>query len=182
MRNLRGIGLFALVFVAVVAFIGCSGDKGADQKPAVSKAMAVLHPTQGNKVEGTVTFMKERNGIRVMAQVIGLKPGLHGFHIHEFGDCSPPDARNAGDHFNPAKMPHGGPTSEKKHVGDLGNIEAGENGVGKYDAVVSQLAFDGQNSIIGRSVVVHALPDDLTTQPTGGAGARQACGVIGIVK
>ncbi|NLI81211.1 MAG: superoxide dismutase family protein [Deltaproteobacteria bacterium] len=182
MRNVQGIGLFALVFLGVVAVVGCGSGGKSDEKQAISKAMATLHPTQGNQVQGTVTFTREKSGIRVTAQVVGLKPGLHGFHIHEFGDCSAPDARNAGDHFNPAKMPHGGPTSEKKHVGDLGNIEAGESGVGKYDAVVSQLAFDGPNSIIGRSVIVHALPDDLVTQPTGGSGARQACGVIGILK
>ena len=182
MRNSRGSWMFALLLAGTLGIAGCSGGKTTEHAAPVSKAMAVLHPIQGSGSEGTVTFSKEKDGIRVVAQVIGLKPGLHGFHVHEFGDCSPPDARNAGDHFNPAKLPHGGPTGDKRHAGDMGNLEAGANGVGKYDAVVSHLAFEGPNSIIGRSIIVHALPDDLSTQPTGGAGARITCGVIGIVK
>ena len=182
MKNLHGIWLFALVLALAAGLTGCSGGKTVDQGTPVSKAMAVFHPTQGNNVEGTVTFMKEKSGVRVTAQLVGLKPGLHGFHVHEFGDCSAPDGKGAGDHFNPAKHPHGGPTGEKKHAGDLGNIEAGQNGAGKYEGVDAQMTLEGPNSIIGRSVIIHALPDDFTTQPTGGAGARIACGVIGIVK
>ncbi len=182
MKKARGSLVFALFLTGTLGLLGCSGGKTAEHAAPVSKAMAVLHAIQGSGAEGSVTFSKEKDGIRVVAQVVGLKPGLHGFHVHEFGDCSPPDARNAGDHFNPSKAPHGGPTGDKRHAGDMGNIEAGANGVGKYDAVIPHLTFEGPGSIIGRSVIVHALPDDLSTQPTGGAGARISCGVIGIVK
>jgi len=144
--------------------------------------VAVLHPTEGSKVHGVVTFTREAKGIRVVAAVEGLNPGRHGFHIHEFGDCASRDGNSAGGHFNPHGMLHAGPTEAKRHVGDLGNIESIFNETAKYDRVDDLLTFSGKDSIIGRSVVVHAQADDLTTQPTGGAGARVACGVIGLAK
>ena len=136
------------------------------------------------RYDGTsfVTFTKEKNGIHVVAQIEGLTPGLHGFHIHEYGDCSSPDAGSAGGHFNPMGMPHAAPTVDKHHMGDLGNIEAPKTGPAKYDKVVDFMAMDGPNSIIGRGVIVHLDADDFKTQPTGGSGARAACGVIGISK
>jgi superoxide dismutase, Cu-Zn family len=147
-----------------------------------SKAIAVLHPTEGNKVKGTITFTKESEGIRVVARLEGLKPGEHGFHIHQFGDCSAPDAESAGGHFNPTSMPHAGPAAEKRHAGDLGNITADESGYASYDRVDKHLRLDGEESIIGRAVIVHEKVDDLKTQPTGNAGGRVACGVIGVAK
>jgi Cu-Zn family superoxide dismutase len=79
-------------------------------------------------------------------------------------------------------MPHGGPTAEKHHAGDLGNIEADKNGHARLEVTDHMLSLEGPKSIIGRSVVVHAQADDFKTQPTGGSGARVACGVIGITK
>jgi Cu-Zn family superoxide dismutase len=154
----------------------------ADAGNPGGKAVAVLHPTKGNSVSGVVTFTKTGAGVKVVAHIEGLTPGVHAFHIHEFGDCSSPDATSAGAHFNPTGMPHAGPDSEKRHMGDLGNVTADENGVANYERVDMHLAFDGPHSIIGRSVIVHEKADDFTTQPTGGAGGRVACGVIGIAK
>ena len=180
MRRVSGIGLWVFLLVGLALLSGCarSGERAA---PA-TKAIAVLTPTQGNKVQGVVSFSKERDGVRIEAAIQGLKPGLHGFHIHEYGDCSSPDANSAGGHFNPGNMPHGGPTAEKHHAGDLGNLQADASGNAKLTLVVAGLSFEGSSSILGRAVVVHANPDDFTTQPTGGAGARVACGVIGIAK
>ena len=173
-----------LVFVAIFTF-GCTAAGTADEKAQASpsKAIAVLHPTKGNNVTGSVTFTKDPKGIRVIAEIAGLNPGKHGFHIHEFGDCSATDATSAGGHFNPgAKSPHAGPADDKRHTGDLGNIEAQGSGVAKLDWIDHQISFEGPNSVLGRSVVVHEKPDDLKTQPTGDAGSRVACGVIGIAK
>jgi Cu-Zn family superoxide dismutase len=89
---------------------------------------------------------------------------------------------SAGGHFNPTGMPHAGPTAGKRHVGDLGNIEANEKGVAKVDLVDPALSFSGATSIIGRSLIVHAKPDDLKTPPAGNAGDRVACGVIGVAR
>lgn len=153
-----------------------------DAQMVSAKAVAVLHPTDGNTVSGTVTFMREGGSVKVVADLSGLKPGTHGFHIHEFGDCSSSDGTSAGGHFNPASMPHGAPADKQRHAGDLGNIEAGADGKAHIEITDSVLKLDGKGSIIGRGVIVHAAPDDLKTQPTGNAGGRQACGVIGIAK
>jgi Cu-Zn family superoxide dismutase len=177
-------------FVPTLAVVGLvlSASLAYSQNPApassgpITKAVAVLHPTQGSRVVGTVFFTKVEDGIRVQAKVVGLAPGKHGFHIHEFGDCSSPDAKSAGGHFNPKMMDHGDRTSAKRHVGDLGNIEAGATGEADLDVVDHEISFHGATSIIGRGLIVHEKADDLMTQPTGNAGGRVACGVIGVGK
>jgi Cu-Zn family superoxide dismutase len=148
----------------------------------VTKAVAVMIPTKGSDVSGTVTFSMAQGGVRVQAHIRGLKPGKHGFHIHEFGDASSPDGMAAGGHFNPLRMDHAGPHDRMRHVGDLGNIEANDKGEADYDLVDPQLSFFGPTSILGRGLIIHEKADDLKTQPTGNAGGRLACGVIGVAK
>lgn len=149
---------------------------------APTKAVAVLHPTQGSAVEGKVTFSKADSGVKVNVHVTGLTPGKHGFHVHEFGDCSAADGASAGGHFNPSAEAHGAPTDAQRHTGDLGNIEAKADGVADLEYTDSRAAFEGANSLLGRGVIIHAGADDLKTQPTGNAGGRLACGVVGAVK
>ena len=151
-------------------------------KPSITKAIAVLRPTKGNTVTGMVTFTKTDKGIRVVADIQNLTPGQHGFHIHEYGDCSSDDGSSAGGHFNPTNMPHGSPTADKRHIGDMGNITADSTGHASLDYVDEHLTLEGDNSILGRGIIVHAKADDLMTQPTGNAGGRVACGVIGVAK
>jgi Cu-Zn family superoxide dismutase len=143
--------------------------------------VAELSPTLGHEARGTVTFTFDPNfpGADVEAQLTGLPAGQHGFHIHEFGDCSAPDASSAGGHLNPGGSPHGSPdnAAEGRHLGDLGNIEAGSDTVTIFTRHDQLLAHSG-DSIVGKAVVVHELPDDFVTQPDGGGGARIACGVI----
>lgn len=152
----------------------------ASDEPA--RAAAILQPTVGNTAKGMVTFTKAADGVRVVADLEGLTPGDHGFHIHAFGDCSSGDGTSAGGHFNPSSAAHAAPTAAAghRHTGDLGNITAGADGKAHLDYVDSLLAFAGEHSILGRGVIVHADRDDFTTQPTGAAGARVACGVIGV--
>ena len=165
----------ALIAVAVIAVPVLAA-------AAAGRAVAVLHPAPGGKVEGTVWFEPAAGGVKVKAKVTGLAPGTHGFHIHEFGDCSAADFTSAGSHFNPMAMAHGAPKDAARHVGDLGNIEANAEGVATLEWTDPQLAFEGMHSVVGRAVIVHAKADDLKTQPTGDAGGRLACGVIGIAK
>jgi len=174
--NVLIIGLF----VTMVLFVGCSGE--TFQPIPKADAVAVLIPTAGNTVSGSVIFAKTAKGLRIIAEVSNLSPGPHGFHIHEYGDCRAADGISAGGHFNPGKASHGAPNADPRHVGDLGNIVAAESGVGKLDILVAGPDLEGPNGIIGRSVIVHADPDDMKTQPTGGAGARLACGVIGFAR
>lgn len=148
----------------------------------LTKAICVLHPTEGNKVSGVVTFTKTDSGIGIVADLEGLTPGKHGFHVHEFGDCSSLDGKSSGGHFNPENQAHGAPDDAIRHVGDLGNVEAGNDGKAHYERVDSVISLGGPNSIIGRGIIVHAGEDDLKTQTTGDAGARVASGVIGIAR
>jgi len=173
----------ALVSFAIIllAGIGCKPDSGESVvTPTVTKAVAVLGPLRDSGVAGTVTFTTVKDGIQVVAHVSGLEPGPHGFHVHEFGDCSAPDGKSAGGHFNPQGGPHAGPMSLERHVGDLGNITADSSGHAYLDIRDPYLSLEGLRSIIGRAVVVHASADDLVSQPSGAAGARIACGVIGL--
>jgi Cu-Zn family superoxide dismutase len=144
----------------------------------VKNAFAVINPTKGNIVCGVVHFRKVDGGVEIRAIIDGLTPGKHGFHIHEFGDCSAPDAASAGGHFNPTNEMHGGPDHSRRHAGDLGNLVANENGHAVYERIDSIINLNGPNSIVGRSVIIHSMPDDYTTQPTGNAGGRVGCGVI----
>jgi Cu-Zn family superoxide dismutase len=146
----------------------------------VTKAICVVHPLGGSKVAGKVVFTQVSGGVQVNAELTGLAEGKHGFHVHEFGDCSMADGTCAGAHFNPTGAPHGGPDDAKRHVGDLGNIKVDASGKATYKRVDKLLALSGPNSIIGRAIIVHAAPDDLKSQPSGNAGARVGCGVIGI--
>jgi superoxide dismutase, Cu-Zn family len=145
----------------------------------VTKAIAVVQPLGDSKVSGKVVFTKAAGGVEIAAELSGLTPGEHGFHVHEFGDCSMPDGTCAGGHFNPDGKPHGKPDAAERHVGDFGNITAGADGKATYKRVDKMVSFSGPHSIIGRSVIIHANPDDFS-QPTGNAGGRVGCGVIGI--
>ncbi|MCO5584793.1 hypothetical protein L7F22_038725 [Adiantum nelumboides] len=121
----------------------------------------------------------------VKVKVTGLKPGKHGFTLHEFGDLSK-GCFSTGLHYNPNKMTHGGPGDEIRHAGDLGNVVAGADGVAETTMVDFQIPLVGPNSVIGRAFVVHDLADDLgkggrkRSLITGQAGGRLACGVVGL--
>jgi superoxide dismutase, Cu-Zn family len=168
--------LLTSVVAGLIIFIAVAYSSAQD----VVKAFAVLNPTQNNKVTGTVTFSKMETGVKVVADIRGLKPGAHGFHIHQFGDCSAPNADSAGGHFNPQAKKHGAPESMERHAGDFGNLMADSSGRAYLERTDAVISLSGPDSIIGRGVIVHEASDDMATQPTGNAGGRVACGVIGI--
>lgn len=144
-----------------------------------TSAVAVIHATDGNTVTGTVRFTQTATGMNVEAQLTGIAEGSHGFHIHQYGDCSAADGTSAGGHFNPGHVDHAGPHADSRHVGDLGNITADSEENATYSGFNDFLTFEGENNIIGRAVIVHAHEDDLSSQPTGAAGPRIGCGVVG---
>ncbi|KAK6636799.1 hypothetical protein RUM43_010462 [Polyplax serrata] len=151
-----------------------------------TKAVCVL---TGEKVKGVIHF--SQNGpnepVQISGEVNGLTEGKHGFHVHEFGDNTN-GCTSAGAHYNPFNKEHGGPDAAVRHVGDLGNIEANSSGAASVKISDKMMSLTGPYSIIGRTLVVHADPDDLgnggheLSKTTGNAGARVACGVIGISK
>ena len=144
-----------------------------------TSAVATLAPTAGNTAAGTVSFTQQGETVLVAVDATGLKPGPHGFHVHEKGDCSAPDATSAGGHFNPTGQPHGDPKGAAHHLGDMPMLVADSSGNAKFKFEFGPATLrGGPNDIVGRSVVVHADADDYATQPAGNSGARVACGVI----
>jgi len=141
-------------------------------------ASASLAAKSGSTVSGTVVFSEAAGKLRVEATVAGLTPGEHGFHIHEAGDCSAPDATSAKGHFNPAGKTHGHHGSAEHHGGDLPNLVAKAQGEARYSAEISSLSLEGPNGVSGRSGVLRADPDDYTSPPARHSGKRIACGAI----
>lgn len=144
-------------------------------------AGAELRNAKDEKV-GTAVFSAEGKNVKIVVEVHGLTPGLHGMHIHEAGKCEPPEFKGAGGHFNPTGRKHGADNPEGPHAGDLANLMVGEDGMGSMEVIASMVTLDdGPSSLFhpgGTALVIHAGPDDFKTDPAGNAGARVACGVI----
>jgi len=153
----------------------------ADAPPPAAGASVQLAPTQGHTASGTLAVTAEGDSVRLTGTLQGLPPnGEFGFHIHENGDCSAPDASSAGAHFNPANTQHGNPQGEPHHAGDMLNAKSDEQGAAAVDAIVNGVNLDnGQpNGVRGKAIVLHEKADDYSSQPAGNSGARIACGVI----
>jgi superoxide dismutase, Cu-Zn family len=178
MKKLRWVAVAVLMVVCLVLFGFSQGMTGAKE------AIAVIQPASGSACKGTVRFVEQGTGVKVVADLEGLTPGAkHGFHVHEFGDCSAPDATSAGSHYDPAGTKHhGSPTEQPRHAGDMGNLQADGSGKAHLELLLEGVTIEGHDSaLLGRGVVVHAKPDDFG-QPVGNAGGRIGCGVIGIAK
>ena len=146
---------------------------------------------QGEEGYGKVFFKQENetDACRIVGKLKNLSPGYHGLHIHQYGNQSE-GCSTTGRCFNPRRVDHGAPWDcpLQRHIGDLGNIKADSCGVARIDMTDSLVTLVGPESVVGRSLVVHADPDDLgrghnyASKQTGNVGARMACGVIGIVR
>jgi Cu-Zn family superoxide dismutase len=182
MKERKIITWILVILLVPVINVYAQMDMGKMAAGKVTKAICVLYPTQGNTVSGTITFTQTDQGVKVVADLQGLSKGKHGFHIHEFGDCSSADGTSAGGHYNPEGKSHGAPMDMSRHMGDMGNLEADESGKAHLEYTDATILLNGPNSILGRSVIVHKNEDDLKSQPAGNAGPRVACGVIGTAK
>jgi len=139
--------------------------------------------TPESNIAGTVSLTDTSQGLRIVARVTHAPPGRHGFHIHEHGSCAN-SGNAAGSHYNPAGVRHGYLPSAgvaAAHAGDFGNVDVGPDGRGTLTLTIPGLTLtDGEYPVIGKAIILHAHADDLTSQPTGNAGARIGCGVIQI--
>jgi len=170
---MKKAGVVALM--SLVYGVGCMHSKMA----SLPTATINLEPRSGSSASGTVSLTQMDDGqVKVAVELSGLTPGRHGFHVHEKGDCSAPDATSAGAHFNPSSAPHGGPSDGSHHSGDFGNVTADASGRARMEFTTRSITVtEGPQSITGRAFLVHADPDDLTSQPAGNSGARILCGV-----
>jgi Cu-Zn family superoxide dismutase len=169
--------------------LGTSHGLAAAETAPVTVAIAVIQPTTGNETAGVVTFTSTDGGVKAIADVSGLTPGKHGFHIHEFGDISDSaKAMKTGGHYDPEGTHHhalvgaGQPDSMLHHAGDMGNLVADSAGKAHLEIVLQGVSLMGPaDPIVGRAVIIHAKSDD-GGQPVGNAGDRVGQGVIGIAK
>ncbi|HZO12020.1 MAG TPA: superoxide dismutase family protein [Polyangiaceae bacterium] len=183
--------LWLSLSIALLAATGChrseelkthgeQKEPAAQTPPAVQRAIARIMPTEGNEAHGTVRFEQLKNGVRVHVDLTGLTPNAkHGFHIHQYGDCTSKTAESAGDHYSPSHARHGMPGVGERHAGDMGNLIANAKGEAHFEQVFDVMTVDGtDNPILGRAVIIHEKSDK-GTQPSGDAGKRIGCGVIG---
>lgn len=177
-----------VVTLAAVSLSACAhkqqhddhhAEPAAAQTPAPQKAQAVLKAPKGSKLKGMIHFTEENGKMKIETMVDGIKPGPHGFHIHEKGDCSAADFSSAGGHFNPHQGTHADHNTPGRHVGDLGNLIADNKSKAYTTLIVDGMTMKpGAESIIGKSVIIHKDKDDLKSQPAGNSGPRIACGII----
>ena len=150
----------------------------AQQDVQTPTAVIKIEPLAKNRVNGTMTLEQTGQSVTVKGTLNGLTPGKHGLHIHEGRSC-----KNRGGHFHPGNAPHGAPESadDKRHLGDLGNVVAGQDGSAQYTGVAKNVSLTGANSVAGRVLVVHQSEDDYVSQPGGNSGEQIGCGVIKVM-
>lgn len=176
--------LIPLLLALLLAGFGCSSSEGT---PA-STASVTVAALAASGVSGTLTFTAGDGGVTITGTISGLPPNTdHGFHVHENGACGDSTAMDgtitiggaAGGHWNPSGHMHGAPGAES-HLGDLGNISADASGSANISITKSGMTLGdgGGTDALGKSVIVHANPDDLTSQPVGNAGGRIGCGIV----
>lgn len=156
-------------------------DPGAAQPALVAKAVAVMQPTKGNTAAGTVMFEAvDGGGLKVTADIQGLPKGKHAYHFHVFGDCTGEAGKSAGTHFHFDGSSMNPPKDIKIITGNLGELEAGDDGKATASVTVKDASLQGFFSVLGRAVIIHEKGNDHSAPPIGAAGGRLACGVVGI--
>ena len=187
---ITGCSEYTEIFIDEFNILGTDDDAGLpwiDDIPidigddtTLQLASAIIEPASESGVTGLATFTQVYNQITLYVEIYNASPGLHGIHIHEFGDCSAPDATSAGGHWNPTDVAHGKWGEGEFHLGDIGNINVGDDGTGNIELTTDlwEMGTGSDFDIIGRSIIIHADADDFTSQPSGNAGARIGCGTI----
>jgi len=200
---MKTLTLVVIAFISIL-ILGCKGDKKAGKEyenkvneeineeiteettePNDTKIVAIsLSPKNESNVSGSITFTEESGVVTMVAYINGLAEGAHAIHIHEKSDCSSPDGKSAGGHWNPTLEPHGKWGAQKGyHKGDIGNFNSTADGKGSITFATNDWCLgcgDDKKDIVGKAIIVHQGVDDYTSQPSGAAGSRVSCG--GIIK
>ena len=156
-------------------------DPGAETPVPATRAVAIMTATEGNSAHGVIAFTEgSEGGVDISAEISGLEPGVHAFHVHVYGDCTAANATSAGTHFNFAGSALNPPADIDRITGNLGELQADEAGSATLSVNIPMANLQGPYSIIGRSVIIHEHGNDHDHPPIGAAGGRVACGVIGI--
>tara|TARA_A100000171_G_C2133469_1_gene148297 strand:- start:2625 stop:3215 length:591 start_codon:yes stop_codon:yes gene_type:complete len=186
-------GMLLICAVAALTF-GCSQSKEKSEEKvdsatetaekSLESVIVDLESKSDSQLKGTVIFKELANGkINIDVTLMNIEPGDHAVHIHAIGDCSAPDGTSAGGHWNPMGVDHGNRSEGGDfHQGDIGNLTVGEDGNGSLSMDVEgwTIGGDENTNILNHAVIVHAGPDDFTSQPAGAAGPRIGCGVISL--
>ena len=173
---MKKIILSIALILAVI--IGC---KTSSSSKDSKKLDIAFEPKSNSTVSGTASFVEKNGKVTFVANLTGLKPGVHAIHIHEKSDCSAADGSSAGGHWNPTFKKHGKWGIGEYHKGDIGNFTADEKGNGTITMSTNEWCIgcgDATKDILGKGLIVHQGEDDFVTQPTGNAGGRVACSAI----
>jgi superoxide dismutase, Cu-Zn family len=176
--------LTAATSVAVLGITGCAMVPPSQvQVPLVTGAsVSAALRDAGGRTMAQATATQLEQGIRLRVEANGFSPGGHGIHIHEVGRCDAPTFESAGPHWNPANRQHGLQNPHGAHAGDMPNLLIGADGRGTIEFVIPNARLTGGSAPLldadGAALVIHAQPDDQTSDPSGNSGARIACGVF----
>src|SRR4051812_12759695 len=166
--------------MALLLVGGASLAKAPAKKEKAKIQAVAIEAKSGSKVTGKATISQKGKEITFKLDVENLPPGEHAVHLHERGDCSSPDGKSAGGHWNPTGAPHGQWGHDGHHLGDIGNFTVGADGKGTITLTTDKWTWgDGAiTDMAGKGIIVHEKLDDFKTQPTGNAGGRIGCGAI----
>lgn len=173
-----------ILATAIVSLAACS--ETAVQSETTRYMQQDILTATGDKL-GTIKLRDMgAEGTEVTVEISGLDgAGTHAMHFHEFGKCDAPDFKSAGGHKNPTGMGHGKMSANGPHAGDMPNIEVNENGMGSVTVINDRVSIKGEHGLPalldadGTALIIHEKADDYVSQPTGAAGGRIGCAVIG---
>ena len=179
--------IFLLLIGISILLMGCERmpqQTGILSAAPAKQATAMIGSLGDSGVTGMAVFTQNGDQITLMAEIQGATPGLHAIHIHAYGDCSAPDGKSAGGHWNPTDVAHGKWGEGEFHLGDIGNITVGADGTGRITLTTDlwEIGTGSDIDVVGKGIIVHADADDFVSQPSGAAGARIGCGVIVLVE
>jgi superoxide dismutase, Cu-Zn family len=189
-RSRKTALLLVLVLALAAAILTAPLYASGDSRSASRKHVKVQLVDAGGAAAGVVKLTTQGQSVIVRAEVEGLTPGFHGFHVHSIGECVAPFT-SAGGHYNAAAVGHG------SHSGDMPSLLVLDDGTGQLQFATDNFTTAELFDADGTAIIVHALPDnfaniptryqsttegtfgpDSATLATGDAGSRVACGVV----